>query len=76
MAVSAEREMVGYSVRLPASALADARSIAASRGMTVGALLRAYIAAGIARENAAELAVPVDVLLAAVEEYRQQRKAS
>ncbi len=44
--------------------------------MTVGALLREYIAAGIARQKAAEMSIPVDVLLAAVEEYRQQRKAS
>lgn len=71
-----DRELVGYSVRLPADMLADARDLAAGRGMTVGALLRAYIAAGIAREKAAELSIPVDVLLAAVEEYRQQRKAS
>jgi hypothetical protein len=69
-------ELAGYSVRLPVPMLADARDIAADRGMTVGALLREYIAAGIARERAAGLSVPVDVLLAAVEEYRQQRKAS
>jgi hypothetical protein len=42
----------------------------------VGALLREHIAAGIARGQATELSIPVDVLLAAVEEYRQQRKAS
>jgi len=36
----------------------------------------AYIGAGIARQRAGELSIPVDVLLAAVEEYRQQRKAS
>ena len=71
-----DRELVGYSVRLPAAVLADARDLAAGRRMTVGALLREYIAAGIAREKAAELSIPVDVLLAAVEEYRQQRKAS
>jgi hypothetical protein len=71
-----DRELVGYSVRLPAHMLADIRDLAAGRGMTVGALLREYIGAGIVREKAAELSVPVDVLLAAVEEYRQQRKAS
>ncbi len=71
-----DRELVGYSVRLPADMLADARDLAAGRGMTVGALLREYTAAGITREKAAELSIPVDVLLAAVEEYRQQRKAS
>ncbi len=71
-----DRELVGYSVRLPADMLADARDLAAGRAMAVGALLREYIAAGIAREKAAELSIPVDVLLAAVEEYRQQRKAS
>jgi hypothetical protein len=71
-----DRELVGYSVRLPAAMLADIRDLAAGRGMTVGALLREYIGAGIARQRAAELSIPVDVLLAAVEEYRQQRKAS
>jgi ribosomal protein L13E len=74
--VRPDRELVGYSVRLPAAMLAATRDIAADRGMTVGALLREYIAAGIAREKAAELSIPVDVLLAAVEEYRQQRNAS
>jgi ribosomal protein L13E len=74
--VKPDRALAGYSVRLPAHVLADARELAAGRGMTVGALLREYIAAGVAREKAAELSVPVDVLLAAVEEYRQQRKAS
>ena len=71
-----DRELVGYSVRLPAPVLADASDLAAGRRMTVGALLREYIAAGIARQKAAEMSIPVDVLLAAVEEYRQQRKAS
>jgi len=74
--VRPDRELVGYSVRLPAPVLADARDLAAGRRMTVGALLREYIAAGIARQKAAEMSIPVDVLLAAVEEYRQQRKAS
>jgi ribosomal protein L13E len=74
--VRTDRELVGYSVRLPAAMLADIRDLAAGRGMTVGALLREYIGAGIARQQAAELSIPVDVLLAAVEEYRQQRKAS
>jgi hypothetical protein len=74
--VTTENELVGYSVRLPAAVLADAREIATSRRITVGALLREYIAAGVAREKAADLSVPVDVLLAAVEEYRQQSKAS
>jgi hypothetical protein len=74
--VRPDRELVGYSVRLPVPMLAAARDLAADRGITVGALLREYIAAGIAREQAAELSIPVDVLLAAVEKYRQQRKAS
>jgi hypothetical protein len=74
--VRPDRELVGYSVRLPVAMLAAARDLAAARGMTVGALLREYITAGIAREQAAELSIPVDVLLAAIEEYRQQRKAS
>ncbi|MGH3950370.1 MAG: hypothetical protein ACRDSE_14825 [Pseudonocardiaceae bacterium] len=74
--MTADNELVGYSVRLPASVLGGAREIASARRMTVGALLREYIAAGIAREKAAELTVPVDVLLAAAERYRQQSKAS
>lgn len=74
--MSPQGELVGYSVRLPASLLAAAREIADTRQITVGALLREYITAGIAREKATESSVPVDVLLAAIEQYRQQHQAS
>lgn len=67
--------MVGYSVRMPAAVLDEARQIAVTRGITTGAWLREAIEAGVTREKAGSTAVPVDVLLAAVEEYRQ-RKAS
>jgi hypothetical protein len=38
--VRPDRELVGYSVRLPAAMLAAACGLATDRGMTVGALLR------------------------------------
>jgi hypothetical protein len=67
--------MSGFSTRLPVGVLNDARAIARSRGMTTGSWIREVIEAAVARHKTGDDLVPLSVLLAAAQEYRN-REAS
>lgn len=65
--------MSGFNTRLPTTVLNDARAIARARGMTTGAWIREVIEAAVSKQKAGDDLVPMQVLLAAAEEYHHRR---
>lgn len=67
---------VGQSVRLPAEEFAEIERIAAGAGVPVGALIREWVLAGLAAEQAPSLRSAIDHLAAGAERLRRLAAAS